>query len=83
MYRFVQNNKKNLENILFFTKSQIAQREKNEKEIIMCPIPRCSTDIFRKKKQEKNEGFLPTARPLCNRWQGGGRGGGKIGEDMR
>ena len=25
-------------------------------------------------KQEKNEGFLPTARPSFNRW-GGGRGG--------
>ena len=33
----------------------------------------------------KNQGFLPTARPLLNRWweRGGGRGGGKIKEDMR
>ena len=35
------------------------------------------------RKQEKNEGFLPTARPLCNRWQGEGQRTGKIGEDMR
>ena len=46
-------------------------------------VKRSSFSLFHK-KQEKNEGFLPTARPgLFKRWWGGDRGGVKIGEDMR